>query len=300
MARGRGLAEAPADRLHRPLPVARRRPGDADRGDARRLRDADQAGQGARDRRLQLRRRRASPRRSRRAPPGSCRATRPCSRTTTCTTAPTSRRSSQPLCVKEDVGVIPLLRARLRLPHRQVPDARRTSASSARGGGVEKYLNERGLRILEALDDVSARLQRQARAGRAGLADRPPQHHRPDRQRHHRRAARRPRRRDPPQARRRRHQSPRRRQRVAASSRNVAKRSSEPPGVVRAGPARRCRVRSLPHAEGVVCRYDASGCRLGESSTGMRAADARITSCCDRRPSLPSAGQVEVVRWLQV
>ena len=49
----RGLARPAADRLHRPLPVAHRRCRDAVRGDAGRLCQADRAGQGAGDRRLQ-------------------------------------------------------------------------------------------------------------------------------------------------------------------------------------------------------------------------------------------------------
>ena len=48
------------------------------------------------------------------------------------------------------------------------------SASSARGSRVEKYLNERGLRILKALDDVSARLNaKPAQVALAWLSARP-------------------------------------------------------------------------------------------------------------------------------
>ena len=79
---GRRLAEAAQHRPHRPLPVAPRRQGDAAGGDALDLRRADQGGQAARHRRLELRG--AAPRRSRRRSPRTraCRATRACSRTT--------------------------------------------------------------------------------------------------------------------------------------------------------------------------------------------------------------------------
>jgi aryl-alcohol dehydrogenase-like predicted oxidoreductase len=60
------------------------------------------------------------------------------------------------LCVAEDVGVIPyysLASGFLSGKYRSKDDA----GKSARGGGVvSKYLNERGLRILEALDQVAA------------------------------------------------------------------------------------------------------------------------------------------------
>ena len=56
---GRGVAQAAADRLHRPLPVAPRRSRDAAGGDAGGARDADQAGQGARHRLPPTTRRRA-------------------------------------------------------------------------------------------------------------------------------------------------------------------------------------------------------------------------------------------------
>ena len=103
---GGGFAATPADRLHRPVPGARGRPGRAAGRHARRLRPADRAGQGARDRRLQLQRR--SPGRSAghvRAAT-ACRATRACSRNTTSTTAPVSRPSSSRWCAHAKLGVI--------------------------------------------------------------------------------------------------------------------------------------------------------------------------------------------------
>ena len=63
-ARGRGLARAPADRPHRPLLRARRRPGDAARGDAARVRRAGPRGQGPPPRRVELHAPSGSPRRS--------------------------------------------------------------------------------------------------------------------------------------------------------------------------------------------------------------------------------------------
>jgi aryl-alcohol dehydrogenase-like predicted oxidoreductase len=64
----------------------------------------------------------------------------------------------QPLCVKENVGVIPyygLAAGFLTGKYRSAADF----GKSPRGGGMKKYLNERGLRILAALDRVAARLQ---------------------------------------------------------------------------------------------------------------------------------------------
>ena len=89
----RGLAEAPADRLHRPLPVAHRRSRNAARGDARRLPEADRAGQGARHRLLQLHGAAAGRGAEDQRRPRSCRATSACSRTTTSTSGRASRRS---------------------------------------------------------------------------------------------------------------------------------------------------------------------------------------------------------------
>ena len=64
----------------------------------------------------------------------------------------------QGLCVKENVGVIPyygLAAGFLTGKYRSEADF----GKSARGGGMKKYLNERGLRILAALDEVAARLK---------------------------------------------------------------------------------------------------------------------------------------------
>jgi aryl-alcohol dehydrogenase-like predicted oxidoreductase len=63
----------------------------------------------------------------------------------------------EPLCLKEKVGVIPyyaLAAGFLTGKYRTAADL----GKSARGDRVKGYLNERGLRILNALDEVSARL----------------------------------------------------------------------------------------------------------------------------------------------
>ncbi len=60
----------------------------------------------------------------------------------------------QPLCVAEELGAIPyfgLASGFLTGKYRSEADL----AQSARGAGVKKYLNERGLRILAALDQVA-------------------------------------------------------------------------------------------------------------------------------------------------
>ena len=60
----------------------------------------------------------------------------------------------EPICLKEKVGVIPyysLAAGFLTGKYRSEADL----AQSKRGAGVKKYLNERGLRILAALDEVA-------------------------------------------------------------------------------------------------------------------------------------------------
>lgn len=62
----------------------------------------------------------------------------------------------EPVCVREGLGVIPyfsLASGFLTGKYRSEDDL----AKSARGGGIKKYLNERGFRILQALDEVAAR-----------------------------------------------------------------------------------------------------------------------------------------------
>ena len=67
-------------------------------------------------------------------------------------------RALEPLVLKEDIGVIPyysLASGFLTGKYRSEADLKK----SPRGGGMKSRLNERGLRILVALDEVSARLK---------------------------------------------------------------------------------------------------------------------------------------------
>ena len=60
----------------------------------------------------------------------------------------------QPLCVEQDVGVIPyysLASGFLSGKYRSEDDLKK----SPRGGGVKKYLNDKGFAVLKALDEVS-------------------------------------------------------------------------------------------------------------------------------------------------
>jgi aryl-alcohol dehydrogenase-like predicted oxidoreductase len=79
----------------------------------------------------------------------------------------------QPLCVAEQVGVIPyfaLASGFLTGKYRSQADL----AQSARGGGVKKYLDERGLRILAALDEVAkAKRAKPSQIALAWLMSRP-------------------------------------------------------------------------------------------------------------------------------
>jgi aryl-alcohol dehydrogenase-like predicted oxidoreductase len=67
-------------------------------------------------------------------------------------------RDLEPLALKENIAVIPyyaLASGFLTGKYRSETDLKK----SARGGGIKKMLNERGLRILVALDKVAARLK---------------------------------------------------------------------------------------------------------------------------------------------
>ncbi len=90
----------------------------------------------------------------------------------------------EPLVRARGVGVINffgLARGFLTGKYRSEADL----AKSPRGGGVKQaYFNERGFRILAALDDAAAALQRHAGAGGAGVADGAAGPHGADRQRH--------------------------------------------------------------------------------------------------------------------
>jgi aryl-alcohol dehydrogenase-like predicted oxidoreductase len=79
----------------------------------------------------------------------------------------------QTLCIREDLGVIPyyaLAAGFLSGKYRSEADF----GKSARGPGMKKYLNPRGLRILTALDSIAARYQATpAQIALAWLAARP-------------------------------------------------------------------------------------------------------------------------------
>jgi aryl-alcohol dehydrogenase-like predicted oxidoreductase len=79
----------------------------------------------------------------------------------------------EPLCLEKNIGVISyfsLASGFLSGKYRSESDLRK----SARGGGVKKYLNERGLRILDALDKVAEQQETTpARAALAWLISRP-------------------------------------------------------------------------------------------------------------------------------
>ncbi|HKR00621.1 MAG TPA: aldo/keto reductase [Pyrinomonadaceae bacterium] len=79
----------------------------------------------------------------------------------------------EPLCVAQNVGVIgysSLASGFLSGKYRSESDLNK----SARGGGVKKYLNERGFRILDALDEVARRQESTpARVALAWLIARP-------------------------------------------------------------------------------------------------------------------------------
>ena len=92
----------------------------------------------------------------------------------------------EPVCREHGVGVInfyALASGFLTGKYRSAADL----GKSVRGSGAGKYLNERGLAILGALDAVAGDGRRDAGAGRARLADRAAGHHRADRQRDQRR-----------------------------------------------------------------------------------------------------------------
>jgi len=83
----------------------------------------------------------------------------------------------RPLCEKEGLGVInyfPLAAGFLSGKYRSAADA----ANSSRARMVTKYLNDRGYKILGALDQVREKIQCHARAGFSGVAARESRHHR--------------------------------------------------------------------------------------------------------------------------
>ena len=93
------------------------------------------------------------------APRTASRATRRCKTSTTCTTARISSSTSKPLLLQERIGVHSVLRLAagfLTGKYRAAADLQK----SPRGAGVgQKYLNDKGLALLLALDAVADRQQ---------------------------------------------------------------------------------------------------------------------------------------------
>ncbi len=125
----RPVAAPPEDRLHRPLSGAHRRQGNAARRDARRIRGSDRRGQSPRDRRVELPGRppRSGARREQVAEP-------PALRDATALVQPLRprvvRRRARGGLPAREARRDPVLRARERIPHGQIPHARRISKAA--------------------------------------------------------------------------------------------------------------------------------------------------------------------------
>ena len=99
-------------------------------------------------------------------------------------------RELEPLCLEQDVGVIPYSSLGERLPLGQVPPRRAICPTTARAGGVQKgYMNDRGFARARGGRQGRGGGRRHAGAGRAVLARPPARDHRADRERHLRGAA---------------------------------------------------------------------------------------------------------------
>ena len=167
---GRGFAAPAAGRGDRPVPVALGRRDDAARGNARGLCAAHAAGQGQGHRRVEPHG--AAPRRGAGREPrrSGCRATRRCSRTTTSTSARASRARCRTLCVREGIGVIPyfsLAAGFLTGKYRCEQDF----GKSPRGGGHEEIPERARPAHSGRARRGGGAPRRDARAGRAGVAD---------------------------------------------------------------------------------------------------------------------------------
>jgi aryl-alcohol dehydrogenase-like predicted oxidoreductase len=95
-----------------------------------------------------------------------CRPGRCCNRNTTSITAPLLRALCD-LCISRDIGVVTyysLASGFLTGKYRQQSDL----AQSQRGSGIGKYLNPRGMRIIDTLEEVAA--QHHAKPGEVALA----------------------------------------------------------------------------------------------------------------------------------
>ncbi len=163
---GRGVARAPADRRDRSLPVPFSRHGDAVLGDARRLSKADREGKDPLVRRLQSHHRAARSRDR-----GRQGARRPRYEVLQPEYNLVDRAGFEgglaDICRREEIGVITyfsLAKGFLSGKYRSPEDL----TKSPRGGGVKGYLNPRGFRILDALEDVASR--HKARPAEVALA----------------------------------------------------------------------------------------------------------------------------------
>ena len=113
----------------------------------------------------------------------ACRATTPCSRSTISTTAPASTARCGSWRSTRSIGVITyfsLAAGFLSGKYRSKADL----SKSRRGSRVEKYLDDRGMKILAALDAVASEHDAKAGGSGARLGDRQQGRDSADRQRH--------------------------------------------------------------------------------------------------------------------
>ena len=184
---GRSVAEAAADRDHRPLSLALARRGDALRGDARRLPAADRQGQDPLVRRLELQRRPARRRARRGEGQGPAALRGPAARIQSLRSRRVRRAAARSLPGRGDRRHH-LLQPRQGLPLRQIPRRGRPRPKPARRR--REGLSERA-RLSHSRRARRGRgaPRRQAGRGRARLDHRAARRHRADRQRDLARAA---------------------------------------------------------------------------------------------------------------
>ena len=103
--------------------------------------------------------------------------TKPYSLNITCIARAEFEKDLEPFCLENNIGVInyySLASGFLTGKYRSDEDL----SKSQRGGGIKKYLDERGLRILDALDEVAKEYNR-TRQCRHRMGNCPAGHHRP-------------------------------------------------------------------------------------------------------------------------
>ena len=159
---------APADRPHRPLPDARGRSRHAGRGDARGARPAGEIGEGARDRRVAVRRRTACASRSRRASGWASPRYETLQPEFNLYDRAGFERDLQPVAVEHGLAVIPffgLAKGFLSGKYRKASDIE----GRPRAAGLKKYFEgDRGMRILGgARHGVEARRRPRPRRSRS-------------------------------------------------------------------------------------------------------------------------------------